>query len=116
MHSLTSSKGTGRLRSRRLRTERVVVSSSSGSRGSNVMPRSFALQHGEGSPAPMFVSGPADGEAAEPAGGGADEQRAAAGDEHAAPRGEGGGVRRGGGDGEEAAEYARRERLGVGVD
>src|SRR6185312_2969479 len=116
MHSLTSSSGTGRLRSRRLRTERVVVSSSSGSRGNNVMPRSFAFQHGGGSPAPTFVSDPADGEPVRLIRYGADQQRPTAGHEHATPGGEGGGVGRRGRDGQDAAEHARRQRLGVGVD
>src|SRR3954447_18376510 len=100
MHSLTSSNGTGRLRSRRLRTERVVVSSSSGSRGSKVMPRSFAFQHGDGSPAPTFVTAPADGEPVRLIRYGADQQRPAAGHEHAAPGGEGGGGGRRGREGQ----------------
>ena len=40
-HSFTSSSGTGRVRSRRLRTERVVVSSSSGESGSVVTGHTF---------------------------------------------------------------------------
>src|SRR4029079_15477591 len=116
MHSLTSSNGTGRVRSRRLRTERVVVSSSSGSRGSNVMPRSFALQHGGGSPAPTFVSAPAGREAVRPLRYGADQQRSTAGDEHVAPGGERRGVRRRGCDGQHTAEHAARGRLGFGGD
>src|SRR6185437_13340478 len=76
----------------------------------------FAFQHGGGSPAPTFVSDPADGEPVRPIRYGADQQRPAAGHEHATPGGEGGGGGRRGRDRQDAAEHARGQRLGVGVD